>query len=605
MESTGTKIVAVVIIAVVGTIVAIAAIPPAAPTLSSSGSVNAVNLTWADPSPFITGYKIYRGTTLGRESLLTTTGVVTTYVDSITTPGKYYYYVIALKWSQESAPSNEMVASPICKPGAPQDLTAVAISGGIILNWTDPISYGGDTVSKFNIYRGLSSGKESLYKTIDSSTSYQDVNVTLGTTYFYYVAGTNAAGEGPQSNEVNITYLTPPAAPQNLAATSIRNGIALAWGVPLSDGGSPITNYTIYRGISSGAEANYQTIGNVTAFNDSIAIPQGQYYYQVRAINSIGEGNPSNEVNATPLTCPSAPLNLTVTQSGNIILLEWRPPALDGQSPITNYRIYRKTNDGNWVPIATIGNVLSYNDTNLTVGDTYSYKVTALNAIGESVFSDEILIIFQEMPVIPANLIWLLIILGVIIASVAGGLYVWKRRQSSNNIPYIISNSGYPSPIEPEDEPQSFWEAPSSLTGDEPHTIVTLTSELRIVDDFIETIMPGYQCPICRGKEAYPSILIVGYRRRPSKQEVCRFALHPDCVVSGNSARGIVDFPLDNGNLFIRIPEKTSEGQYVMQFRLAKNYHNPTNLELNVLTKTQINELEPRPSGWWEKLIPL
>ena len=74
-------------------------------------------LTWTAPasdggSP-ITGYEIWRGTTSGGASLLTTVGVTTSYTDSTVSNGTTYYYQVAAVNAVGTGPgSNERSATP-------------------------------------------------------------------------------------------------------------------------------------------------------------------------------------------------------------------------------------------------------------------------------------------------------------------------------------------------------------------------------------------------------------------------------------------------------------------------------------------------------------
>ncbi len=110
--------------------------------------------------------------------------------------------------------------------------------------------------------------------------------------------------------EINIENPPPPittvpAAPQNLVATTGGgNQISLSWLVPVTDGGSAITNYKIYRGLSSGGETFLAQIGTQLTYTDTNVSNDITYYYQVSAVNSNGEGLKSNEysyrVNSAP-----------------------------------------------------------------------------------------------------------------------------------------------------------------------------------------------------------------------------------------------------------------------------------------------------------------
>src|SRR5207245_598737 len=153
--------------------------------------------------------------------------------------------------------------------------------------------------------------------------------------------------------------------------------VTLTWQAPASDGGSPITNYKIYRGLAPGSETLLTTLGNVLTYTDSAVTNGVPYYYQGYAVSSPGERDKSNEPSSTPNPTPpppshpSAPTNPAATSGNAQVGLTWQAPASNGGSPITNYRIYRGTSPNSETLLATMGNVLTYTDTAVTNGVTY------------------------------------------------------------------------------------------------------------------------------------------------------------------------------------------------------------------------------------------
>src|SRR5256884_61471 len=105
----------------------------------------------------------------------------------------------------------------------------------------------------------------------------------------------------------------PPSAPQNLAATGGNAQVTLTWQAPASDGGSPITNYKIYRGVAPSTETLLTTVGNVLTYTDSAVTNGVTYYYQVSAVNAAGEGPRSNEASAAPSPPPPPPPDFSIS----------------------------------------------------------------------------------------------------------------------------------------------------------------------------------------------------------------------------------------------------------------------------------------------------
>lgn len=94
--------------------------------------------------------------------------------------------------------------------------------------------------------------------------------------------------------------------PACLKGTRDSSGSHLFWKVP-DNGGADIVNYQILRGTAPGNEIVIGQTGIPKAsFIDTTADPNvPQYYYIVKAINSVGSGSPSNELSLTVTATPS------------------------------------------------------------------------------------------------------------------------------------------------------------------------------------------------------------------------------------------------------------------------------------------------------------
>src|SRR5438309_10095424 len=93
-------------------------------------------------------------------------------------------------------------------------------------------------------------------------------------------------------------------------------------------------------------------------------------------------------VASSPPPVPAAPTALTATvASCSCINLRWT----DNSTNETGFKIERCQGSGctNFVQIATVGtNVTTYSNTGLTAGVSYSYRVRAYNASGNSAYSN-------------------------------------------------------------------------------------------------------------------------------------------------------------------------------------------------------------------------
>jgi len=87
-------------------------------------------------------------------------------------------------------------------------------------------------------------------------------------------------------------------------------------------------------------------------------------------------------------TAPEAPV-ASATAGTALVSLSWTVPA-DGGSPITGYNVYRGDTTLTEVLLVSALTATTYDDTTALTGSTYFYVVTAVNAVGESVWSNEV-----------------------------------------------------------------------------------------------------------------------------------------------------------------------------------------------------------------------
>jgi subtilase family serine protease len=165
-----------------------------------------------------------------------------------------------------------------------------------------------------------------------------------------------------------------PGAPTGLAAAAGNGSVSLSWSAPGSNGGSAITSYKVYRGTSSGGEGStpIASVSSGMSYTDTSVSNGTAYYYQVSAVNSVGEGARSAEASATPVAmAPGAPTGLSTSSTQNAITLSWQAPT---GVAVNTYSLWQ---DGAW---KGTNNSTSYTFTGLSCGTTYGLTVAAYDA---------------------------------------------------------------------------------------------------------------------------------------------------------------------------------------------------------------------------------
>lgn len=117
--------------------------------------------------------------------------------------------------------------------------------------------------------------------------------------------------------------------------------------------------------------------------------PGTSYSFTIRARNAIGNSPSTSALNVnTPAVVPSKPLPPTITETTfTSITVSWIVPA-NGGSPLTAHVLELSSNDGvSWTEIYR-GLSTSFTAQSLVEGITYLFRVSSINNVGQSEWSD-------------------------------------------------------------------------------------------------------------------------------------------------------------------------------------------------------------------------
>lgn len=312
-------------------------------------------------------------------------------------------YQVGLKVVDESGNASELsgvvpfsVAGP---PAAPSNLKADPISNTRIdLTWTD----NSGTETAFKIERKTGAGAYAQIATVGPNVAaYSNTGLTAGASYCYRVRAAGSSGDSAWSNEACAVAMAKPAAPSTLRATvKSVSRIDIAW----NDNSSNEAGFKIERKAGAGSYSQIATVGaNVVTYSNTGLAAGTTYTYRVRSTNAAADSAYTNEA-AVSTAVPAAPSGLQASAvSTSRIDLAWT----DNSNSETGFKIERKTDPGgSYAQIATAGaGVTAFSNTGLALGTTYRYRVRAVNAVGNSMYSNEAVALTPgSPPAAPSNL---------------------------------------------------------------------------------------------------------------------------------------------------------------------------------------------------------
>ncbi|MEI8405572.1 MAG: fibronectin type III domain-containing protein, partial [Actinomycetes bacterium] len=353
---------------------------PTAPLTPSATAGNAkATVSWTTPSSDggspITGYTV---TSSPGSFTCTTTGALTCTVNGLTNGTAYTFSIVATNANGDGPAATTSPVTPATLPSAVINPTAVAGNAQATVRWTAPASTGGSPITGYTV----TSSPGSFTCTTTGDLTCTVNGLTNGTEYSFTVTATTTVGTGPAGHSNPVTPATVPTAPLEVEAIPSSGHVLVAWQAPGSDGGSPITGYTV---TATPGGATCTTTG---AYSCTIGglVNGTTYTFSFTATNEVGTGLAADTTpSATPADVPSMPLSPTVVPQTTSATVSWSTPATDGGSPITGYTVFASGTSQSCTYVVGSGSPENTcTVTGLTADESYTFTIVANNAVGAS-----------------------------------------------------------------------------------------------------------------------------------------------------------------------------------------------------------------------------
>ena len=289
-----------------------------------------------------------------------------------------YYDGTEEDWAKISISSgNEdlLAAALHCKP---TPLTAPSVTGGNDSQGRPTLKWNAVTgAAKYEVYRARSMNGDYIKYSTQTSTGYTNsAYLTSGSMYYYKVRALDANGTaGPWSDVVAVTCRLGLTAPTVTGGNDAQGRPTLTWKAVTG-----AAKYEVYRARSrSGEYIKYSTVTGTSYTNTSYIENGNTYYYKVRALDANGTAGPWSDVVA--VTCRLGLTAPTVTGGNDAQgrpTLKWN--AVSGAA---KYEVYRaRSLNGDYIKYSTVTGTSYTNISYIENGNTYYYKVRALDANG-------------------------------------------------------------------------------------------------------------------------------------------------------------------------------------------------------------------------------
>ena len=400
---------------------------PTGVTAESSADGTMLTVSWVAPAAnggsAITGYKVmYKmtGSDADYESMDAAADATSAVISGLTPNTGYDIAVVAVNGAGYSAMATAMGMTDDIVPGMPTSVTVMSSADGTMatVSWTAPADNGGSAITGYKVMYRMT-GSDADYMSMDAAadaTSAVISGLAPNTDYDITVVAVNAVGESAMATGMGMTDDIVPGMPTGVTAESSADGtmLTVSWVAPAANGGSAITGYKVMYKMT-GSDADYESMdaaADATSAVISGLAPNTGYDIAVVAVNGAGYSAMATAMGMTNDIAPNAPSGVSAMaddmEGRTTINVSWMAPADNGGSAVTGYtlqRAYMMADDtmSEWMDVdpAHTGMDMMYMDTGLMPGITYYYRVLAMNAVGNSAWSDGMAMATTDAAAVP------------------------------------------------------------------------------------------------------------------------------------------------------------------------------------------------------------
>ena len=352
---------------------------PAAPTVTGGNdSQGRPTLKWNA----VTGaakYEVYRARSLNGDYIKYSTVTGTSYTNiSYIENGNTYYYKVRALGSDGTAGAWSSIVSVTYRAASTGTLPAPTVTGGNDAQGRPTLTWKVVTgAAKYEVYRARNKDGDYIKYSTVTGTSYTNTSyIESGSTYYYKVRALDANGTaGAWSSIVSVTYKQTLSAPSVTGGNDSQGRPTLKWNTVAG-----AAKYEVYRARSlNGDYIKYSTTTGTSYTNISYIENGNTYYYKVRALDANGTaGAWSSIVSVTYKQTLSAPAVTGGNDAQGRPTLTWK--AVSGAA---KYEVYRaRSKSGDYIKYSTVTGTSYTNTSYIENGNTYYYKVRALDANG-------------------------------------------------------------------------------------------------------------------------------------------------------------------------------------------------------------------------------